>query len=185
MQNKMYRLFYDYKDKNDVLEIFFINKKEDKKEQIGDVVYYYSNNDIVKIEILNISNYMKIKTSGMIINPIGDIVDILNSILINNGDKYRLNKNNPSGFKIGHVLEKDDCFYEVDIGKIITVIDDRDIKLDSYVIVGDIGTLLSDKNILTKYKIVTYKDIGINDSEEIAYIEKDKVGKDYFENKGV
>ena len=40
-------------------------------------------------------------------------------------------------------------------------------------------------SIANRVRIINSKDIGINDSEEIAYIEKDKVGKDFFENKGV
>lgn len=180
----MYRIFYDYKDNNDVLSILFLNNKITKKEVVNNVTYYYNNKDIIQIDISNISEYVKIKTNGMIINPIKDIVNLINNILKNNGDLITLPYNNKSGFIIGHILEKDNNFYQVDIGKVITIIEEIDLKLDSFVIVGEIGSILSNKQILSKYKICTSKDIGIDNENNIIYIDKDKPGKDYFLNKG-
>ena len=103
---------------------------------------------------------------------------------MNNGNKYQIEYKNASGIIIGHVLEKDNNFYQVDIGKVITIISNKDIKLDSYVAVSEIGSISIDKKVVRKYEILTSKDLGLDDKEDILYIEKDTPGKDYFLNEG-
>ena len=180
----MYRLFYNHKDIDDKLEIVLSDLDISSSEELGDVTYYYHDDKVTKIAIKNISDYLKIKTNDMIINPIKDIIKLINLILESNGNKYQIEYKNQSGFIIGHILEKDNNFYQVDIGKVITIISDIDINLDSYVVVSEIGSISIDKKVVRKYEVLTSKDLGLDDKNDIIYVEKDTPGKDYFLNEG-
>lgn len=101
---KDYGLFYDYHTIGDVLMIIKdINVKPTRVEKNKDVVAFYNDDTLVGINIFNISQVLKIKSSGLIVLPMKEMVDVINNILENAGVET-LDYKVESGFKIGQVL---------------------------------------------------------------------------------
>lgn len=101
---KDYALFYDYHTIGDVLLIVKdLETKPDKVLKNGDVVSLYKNDELIGINIFDISSVLKIKSKGLIVLPIKEMIDIINNILENAGVET-LSYKEESGFKIGHVL---------------------------------------------------------------------------------
>lgn len=100
-----YALFYNYKTIGDVLLIVFKPLEiPDEVNKLDDVVVLKKNNEIIGINIFNISKIMKIKANGYL--PIVDekVLSVINHILENHGVKP-LEKLENSGFKVAQIVE--------------------------------------------------------------------------------
>ncbi len=100
-----YALFYNYKTIGDVLLIVFKPLEiPDEVNKLDDVVVLKKNNEIIGINIFNISKIMKIKANGYL--PIVDekVLSVINHILENHGIKS-LEKLENSGFKVAQIVE--------------------------------------------------------------------------------
>lgn len=101
---KDYALFYDYHTIGDVLLIVKdLETKPNKVIKNGDVTSLFKNDELIGINIFNISNVLKIKSKGLIVLPLKEMIDIINNIL-KNADVEELEYKEQSGFKIGKVL---------------------------------------------------------------------------------
>lgn len=101
----MYRLFYDYHAIGDVLMIVFDNAKKATHSDIKDnVVVIYNGQTMIGINIMNISEIVRIKAKGMLLNPAPEFVEVINHILLNAGLEA-LPKQVSSGFVVGQILE--------------------------------------------------------------------------------
>ena len=82
----MYTLFYNRKNIGDVLLINFNNDLEVtsfiKKDKITAL---YHDDKLIGYNIFDISKIVKIQYKGMIILPINPLIDVINSLLINEG----------------------------------------------------------------------------------------------------
>lgn len=101
-----YGCYYNYKTIGDVLLIEFkVNEYPTKVVKKDDVVALYNNNDeLVGINIFNISNVVKIKADGFIHHLNKEVLDVINSILKNAGIK-ELNYQEGSGFKVAKIID--------------------------------------------------------------------------------
>lgn len=148
----MYRLFYDYHAIGDVLMIVFDNKKKTTRiEKKDNCVALYNGEELIGVNILNISQIVRIKASGMILQPALEFIDVIDHILVNAGLES-LPKQTSSGFVVAQILES---IPDVD-GKHSTVKIDLDrrviyaranfpiIPLNAMVVVALPGTILFD-----------------------------------------
>lgn len=101
---KDYALFYDYHTIGDVLLITKdLETKPDKVIKNDDVTSLYKNDELIGINIFNISNVIKIKSKGLIVLPMKEMIDVINDIL-RNANVETLDYKEHSGFRIGKVL---------------------------------------------------------------------------------
>ncbi len=99
-----YSLFYNYHNIGDILMVYFNHRaKPTHYDRNDDVVAIYDGEELIGFNIFNISNTVKIKSEGLIILPPHELIDIINSKLVNAGYE-KLEYINESGFKIGKVL---------------------------------------------------------------------------------
>ena len=99
-----YSMSYNYHIIGDILMIIFNHKeKPTHHTKNGDVVGIYHNEELIGINIFDFSNICKIKSEGLITLPPKELIDAINSKLLNAGFE-KLEYINESGFKIGKVL---------------------------------------------------------------------------------
>lgn len=99
-----YALYYDYETIGDVLLIDIKpNIVPSKVVRSGNVVSLYKNDEIIGINIFDISKIIKIKAKGLI--PLIDkkILDVINHIL-KNASINELPYNEESGFRVAKIL---------------------------------------------------------------------------------
>ena len=100
-----YGLFYNYKTLGDVLLIVFKpTENPDEVIKMDDVVVLKKNNEVIGINIFNISKIMKIKANGFIPLVEDKVLNIINHILENHQVKP-LEKLDNSGFKVAQIVD--------------------------------------------------------------------------------
>lgn len=100
-----YALYYDYETVGDVLLVVIeptITPNRTIKK--GDVVSLYKNDQLIGINIFNISKIIKIKAKGLIPLINEDILSVINHVLENAGVE-RLPLNKESGFRVAKIVE--------------------------------------------------------------------------------
>lgn len=101
---KDYAIFYNYHTIGDVLLIISdLGTKPNRVIKNGDVTSLYLDDKLIGINIFNISNVLKIKSNGLIVLPLKEMIDVINNILIN-ANVETLEYKKESGFKVGKVL---------------------------------------------------------------------------------
>ena len=179
---KNYSLFYSYKTLGDVLLIniddrFLVNKEKRK----NNIVCLYHDDVLVGINIFDISKIIKIKSQGMIYLPSPSLIDVINSLLANNGIETLMNKEH-SGYVIGRIVDNNKLL-EVDINnQILEIPFEGNLNIGQKVVVATIGTYLNNGKIVKDYPhLCSYQDLGIMDNEDILIIEEDAIiGEDFF-----
>lgn len=150
---KDYALFYDYHTIGDVLLVTKdLETKPDKVIKNGDVTSLYKKDELIGINIFNISNVIKIKSKGLIVLPMKEMIDVINDIL-RNANVETLDYKEHSGFRIGKVLTMEE-HHDSDHMHVLTV-DIKDEVLDivcgapnvqvgQKVVVATLGTTMFD-----------------------------------------
>jgi len=99
-----YAIFYNYKTVGDVLLIVFdSNTIPDKVVSKDDITSLYKGNQLIGINIFNISETMKIKADGLIPVLNEKVFNVINNILKNH-DLQMLDYQAESGFKVAKIL---------------------------------------------------------------------------------
>jgi EMAP domain len=102
--NMKYAIYYNYKTIGDVLLIIFdSNLKPDKVIKEEDVVSLYRENNLIGINIFNISEIIKIKADGLIPVLNEKMLLVINDILKNHNLPI-LDYQKESGFKVAKIL---------------------------------------------------------------------------------
>ena len=163
---KDYAIFYNYHTIGDVLLIVSdLETKPNRVVKNGDVTSLYLDDKLIGINIFNISNVLKIKSNGLIVLPLKEMIDVINNILIN-ANVETLEYKKESGFKVGKVLtceEHPDSDHmhvlTVDIGSEVLdiVCGAPNVKEGQKVVVATLGTTMFDGK-----KIVPSSLRGIN-----------------------
>ncbi|MCH5172510.1 MAG: DUF4479 domain-containing protein [Erysipelotrichales bacterium] len=199
---KDYALFYDYHTIGDVLLIVKdLETKPDKTVVNGDVVSLYKNNELIGINIFNISSVLKIKSKGLIVLPMKEMIDVINNILKNAGVET-LEYKEESGFKIGHVLTCEE-HPDSDHMHVLTV-DVKDEILDivcgapnvkegQKVVVATLGTTMFDgkkivpselRGIKSNGMLCSPRELHLEGAPQVRGIlvldENAKIGEDFF-----
>ena len=168
-----YSLHYSYKTTGDVLFIVIKDENVTRKENKSkDVLALYHDDELIGIHISNISKIMKIKSQGMIYLPSNALIDVINSLL-ENAKLEKLAYQTSSGYIIGKVESIDDCI-NINIGsRIVRVLNSEN------------GVNINDKVVVkiqgTNCHLCSYKDLDIEDKDDILIIEDDvNIGSDFF-----
>lgn len=103
-----YALYYDYETIGDVLLVVIKPTVIPTKEvKINDVVALYNKDELIGINIFNISKVIKIKAKGLIPLINEDILNVINHIL-ENANLEKLPIQIESGFRVAKIVEIDE-----------------------------------------------------------------------------
>lgn len=201
---KDYAIFYNYHTIGDVLLI--ISDLETKPNCVvknGDVTSLYLDDKLIGINIFNISNVLKIKSNGLIVLPLKEMIDVINNILIN-ANVETLEYKKESGFKVGKVLtceEHPDSDHmhvlTVDIGSEVLdiVCGAPNVKEGQKVVVATLGTTMFDGKKIVPSSLRGIKSNGMLCSPRELHLEGAPnvrgilvldddaiIGEDFFKN---
>lgn len=201
---KDYAIFYNYHTIGDVLLI--ISDLETKPNRViknGDVTSLYLDDKLIGINIFNISNVLKIKSNGLIVLPLKEMIDVINNILIN-ANVETLEYKKESGFKVGKVLtceEHPDSDHmhvlTVDIGSEVLdiVCGAPNVKKSQKVVVATLGTTMFDGKKIVPSSLRGIKSNGMLCSPRELHLEGAPnvrgilvldddaiIGEDFFKN---
>ena len=201
---KDYVIFYNYHTIGDVLLI--ISDLETKPNRViknGDVTSLYLDDKLIGINIFNISNVLKIKSNGLIVLPLKEMIDVINNILIN-ANVETLEYKKESGFKVGKVLtceEHPDSDHmhvlTVDIGSEVLdiVCGAPNVKKGQKVVVATLGTTMFDGKKIVPSSLRGIKSNGMLCSPRELHLEGAPnvrgilvldddaiIGEDFFKN---
>ncbi len=196
----MYRMFYNHEVSGDTLFIVLsTNKTFDHGENIDDVYALYSvDNELIGININNLSRVLKIKAHGMIVTPGKELVDVVNNIL-KRAKLPILPYCIDSGYRVG-VVSSISNVASTDKYKIIVVDvgDDRMIaasnydnfKIGDYVVLALDGTIQYNgatfrshekDGVMINCLICNAKELRINaDSKGAFVVDGYKSGEDFY-----
>lgn len=201
---KDYAIFYNYHTIGDVLLI--VSDLETKPNRViknGDVTSLYLDDKLIGINIFNISNVLKIKSNGLIVLPLKEMIDVINNILIN-ANVETLEYKKESGFKVGKVLtceEHPDSDHmhvlKVDIGSEVLdiVCGAPNVKEGQKVVVATLGTTMFDGKKIVPSSLRGIKSNGMLCSPRELHLEGAPnvrgilvldddaiIGEDFFKN---
>ena len=201
---KDFAIFYNYHTIGDVLLI--ISDLETKPNRViknGDVTSLYLDDKLIGINIFNISNVLKIKSNGLIVLPLKEMIDVINNILIN-ANVETLEYKKESGFKVGKVLtceEHPDSDHmhvlTVDIGSEVLdiVCGAPNVKEGQKVVVATLGTTMFDGKKIVPSSLRGIKSNGMLCSPRELHLEgapnvrgilvlddDATIGEDFFKN---
>lgn len=201
---KDYAIFYNYHTIGDVLLI--ISDLETKPNRViknGDVTSLYLDDKLIGINIFNISNVLKIKSNGLIVLPLKEMINVINNILIN-ANVETLEYKKESGFKVGKVLtceEHPDSDHmhvlTVDIGSEVLdiVCGAPNVKEGQKVVVATLGTTMFDGKKIVPSSLRGIKSNGMLCSPRELHLEgapnvrgilvlddDATIGEDFFKN---
>lgn len=201
---KDYAIFYNYHTIGDVLLIVSdLETKPNRVVKNGDVTSLYLDDKLIGINIFNISNVLKIKSNGLIVLPLKEMIDVINNILIN-ANVETLEYKKESGFKVGKVLtceEHPDSDHmhvlTVDIGSEVLdiVCGAPNVKEGQKVVVATLGTTMFDgkkivpsslRGIKSNGMLCSPRELhleGASNVRDILVLDDDAIiGEDFFKN---
>ena len=199
-----YAIFYNYHTIGDVLLIVSdLETKPNRVVKNGDVTSLYLDDKLIGINIFNISNVLKIKSNGLIVLPLKEMIDVINNILIN-ANVETLEYKKESGFKVGKVLtceEHPDSDHmhvlTVDIGSEVLdiVCGAPNVKEGQKVVVATLGTTMFDGKKIVPSSLRGIKSNGMLCSPRELHLEGAPnvrgilvldddaiIGEDFFKN---
>lgn len=197
-----YGLYYNKKALKDTMMIVFNSESiSDRYIKEDNVIKLYKNNELIGINILNFSSYMKIHCSGLIPLPIDQLVDIINNILEDH-HVLKLDYKKSSGFIIGKIIEVNPHpssehlhLLKLDIkDKVLDIVcGSYNVKKDGICVVATIGTYLFNGDTVKISSLlgeISYgmccneAEVGIlNDplKKGLLYLDDESlIGKDFF-----
>lgn len=201
---KDYAIFYNYHTIGDVLLIISdLETKPNRVVKNGDVTSLYLDDKLIGINIFNISNVLKIKSNGLIVLPLKEMIDVINNILIN-ANVETLEYKKESGFKVGKVLtceEHPDSDHmhvlTVDVGSEVLdiVCGAPNVKEGQKVVVATVGTTMFDGKKIVPSSLRGIKSNGMLCSPRELHLEGAPnvrgilvldddaiIGEDFFKN---
>lgn len=201
---KDYAIFYNYHTIGDVLLIISdLGTKPNRVIKNGDVTSLYLDDKLIGINIFNISNVLKIKSNGLIVLPLKEMIDVINNILIN-ANVETLEYKKESGFKVGKVLtceEHPDSDHmhvlTVDIGgEVLDIVCGApNVKEGQKVVVATLGTTMFDGKKIVPSSLRGIKSNGMLCSPRELHLEgapnvrgilvlddDATIGEDFFKN---
>ncbi|MCR5185134.1 MAG: hypothetical protein K6C32_03540 [Bacilli bacterium] len=167
---------------------------KDETRFFHDVEVLYKQKEPIVYMIHHLSRYTKIWGNGYIYLPNHFLIELINSILINEGLEPLMEKEN-SGFIIGEIKEKTPYlhgyYYAIDIkDKIVHSYSNEELDIKTKVVVIQEGTSLDEKRYFLNYElegqlidayIVNEKDLSISENDKIITIDNNRdTGEDFF-----
>ncbi len=195
----MYRMFYNHDVTGDTL--FIVMNTEslyDHSVITGDVVAMYSGEELVGVNINNLSRVLKIKAHGMIVTPGEELVDVVNTIL-KRAKLPALEYCTYSGYRVGQVasikdVSSNQSLKEIAVemaGETLTAVTQyTNLKAGDYVVLSLDGTIQYDgavfkthteEGIVTNCHICNAKELRLNiDTDGAFVVEGYKTGEDFY-----
>ena len=176
---KQYSLFYTYRKLDDVFAIVFHGfGKVTSKVKNGNVEALYDGKQLCGYNIFNIKQIIKIKVKGLIYLPNKELIDLINSILVNTKFEpipYILH----SGYIISKLVDEN----HVDIGGFeIKTENVCYAKPGTLVVTAIPGTMLPDERLLDEGHICSFRDLSISEENDLLLLDENfKIGNDFFE----
>ncbi len=195
----MYRLFYDFKTNGDVLFLVYEPETEpDTIKEGSNVTGLFKEGRFIGANFFQIGEVVKLKTSGMIVTPDDALIDVLNTILKQNG-LPELPYCRDSGYKVAkivaleeHPLDEKAQIVTLSLGdrKIETFSRYPNLEVGKNVVVALDGTIKFDgttfhasiiRNIHHDADIASGKELHLNEDYKNAFVvEGEKEGNDFF-----
>ena len=180
---KNYALYYSYKGIGDVVIVMFEDKKATRYVKKGRVTVIYHDDEVIGYNIFDIKEILKIKSEGMIYLPSPALVEVLNTILINEGvEPLKIMEN--SGYFTAKVQQINGNYARLSLGdKEINASVKDDIRVNDNVVIAIKGTHLYNGKVVEDEALVcTYKQLGISiEDDRILHLDEDvEIGKDFF-----
>lgn len=186
-------LFYNHQLGDLLLIEFNIDKYPTHYQKENDIVLIYNDEELIGINIFNISSICKMKMNGQIHLPPKILIQLLNSIL----SKYNviIDFQDKSLFSVGNVNSCQECenYYIVNVNvgnKMINAKSKKIIEKNNKCVVAFVGAILSNgyqvknemcNDILIEGYICSYCDLSINDDNNLLLLNDDiEVGQDFF-----
>ena len=181
---KDYAIYYSYKNIGDVIVIIFSDEATTKVEQKGRVAIIYHEDRIIGYNIFNVKDIIKIKSEGMIYLPSPTLIDIINSLLINEGCEP-LEVKESSGYFVAMVVDVTNSQVTISLKEKAFNLPNKNYQLNvgDKVVIAIKGTRLPNGSLINdEGHICTYKDLGIKIEEDtILVLDKDEeINKDFF-----
>lgn len=195
----MYRMFYNHDVTGDTL--FIVMNTEsifDRSVAIGDVLAMYSGDELVGVNINNLSRVLKIKARGMIVTPGEELVNVVNTIL-KRAKLPTLEYCTYSGYRVGQVTSIKDVPTNANLkeiavemaGESLTSLTEySNLKLGDYVVLSLDGTIQYDgamfkthteESIVVNCHICNAKELRLNIEGDGAFVvEGYKTGEDFY-----
>ena len=179
MINK-YGIFYHYEKDNDKLVILFNDLSANRSEAIKDVLVSYHDDILVSYTINRINKIMKIHINGLISLPNEKMIEVINSFL-KKANLETLKEKEHSDFIIGVITETEPSLKVVSEGQTF-IFDKREgVKINDKVVIALKDSFLYDGRFLKENHLCTYKDLEINDSNELIIDNSLSENNDFFE----
>lgn len=192
----MYRMFYNRDIGGDVLFILMEpERKPTRTETKGIVSALYDGDDLVGINIQDLSKILKIRAKGMIFTPGEELVNVVNHI-IHRAGLPKLAYCTDSGYRVATVnkVEKSNCSYIINLDNgdksLTTITEYSNIKAGDQVVIALDGTIQYDgktfkihsiDNIPVECHICEAKELRIESDEPGAFIvDGYKSGDDFY-----
>ncbi len=195
-----YRLYYNYKTNGDILFLVIdpLAYPDEVKEK-DDVVCLYSKGELIGINFLSIGKKVKIHAEGMIVNPLDEVIDILNNVLKNASFDIVLPYVRNSFYKIARIEKKEEHplnermsiltlnlgdktlstvtrYQNVNEGDKVLVALDNCLRYD-----GSIFKARVERNIPIECELCSEKDVRLGEESKAALIiDKGNPGEDFF-----
>lgn len=194
---KNYSIHYSYKGIGDVIIILFDNKKKPTHSvSKGRVTVVYHDEEIIGYNIFDVKDIVKIRNEGMIHFPSPQLIEVINTILIN-AKVEPLEILKESGYYVGQIKsikpidsEKNLVSIELKDECLNGVTKYQNLKISDKVVVAKVGTHLNNGdivkesengNIVVNAHICTNSELGIDNNDEIFIVDEDiENGKDFF-----
>ena len=188
-----YSMYYSYKDSGDILFVNFNESlKPNRKEKKGRIEVYYHDNEIVRYNIYDIKDIVKIKNEGMFYYPNPALINVINTLLSNAGVPTLEIKDN-SGYFIGEIKDIDNGIIRVTLGSedITAKSNANDLHIGDKVVIAKKGVHLSTGEVVKEYMfndvlinghLCINNELGIKENgEQVTILDKDiEIGKDFF-----
>ncbi len=196
----MYRMFYNHDVSGDTLFIVLSTNKTFDHGECSDDVYalYSGDNELIGININNLSRVLKIKAHGMIVTPGKELVDVVNHIL-KRAKLPTLPYCTDSGYKVGTVSSIENAQSTEKYKKIMVDVGDKEmvaitsynnLKIGDYVVLALDGTIqyngatfrtYAKDDVMVNCLICNAKELRINaDSEGAFVVDGYRSGEDFY-----
>lgn len=188
----MYRMFYNHEVTGDTLFIIMNSSKIfDHGVTIDDVYAMYSGDELIGVNINNLSRILKIKAHGMIVTPGEELVNVVNSIL-KRAKIAPLPYCTYSGYRVGQIeaIEGNKITVEMAGEHLKAISNYSNLKVGDYAVLALDGTIQYNGATFRNYiedgttincLICNAKELRLNIEGEGAFVvEGYKTGEDFY-----
>ena len=186
-------LFYNH-HLGDVLMIAFnIDQTPTHYQKKGDITLIYHHDELIGVNVFNISSVCKIKSSGQIHLPPKILIEVLNNLL--NSSNIVIDNLDKSLYSIGKVESKIQCenmfLLKVNMkNRDFYVLSKNDVDLNKLYVIATEGALLTSgkvvknflyQNYLIEGHICSYLDLQLDSEDKLIILDDNSlVGEDFF-----